>query len=502
MPPAADAITGFDGGANLRDAINQLGRNEARSLLNMILDERGGASKRLGSEKLSEVGVAADRIISLYPFYRGDDPVQLLAETDAGKLYYTTDLIAWTEITTGLDTTNPMTFETFNSKVYMVNGVDDYAWWDGATFSTDAALPKGKFIRLWKDTMWVSGVTGFEDRVYSSDPANAESYPALGFVDVAKGDGDRVSALDSDGTFLIVPKFNRAWVIYDPVTYANRLFDFEKGAESHFSFIHHEGDIFYLSRKGFCRFLGDSPSELISDKIDPLFVGDVLNIDKLNLAWGYVHENRVGWSLPEVSELAPTLQVEYYPRLERKPWAFHRMPARCFARWRKAEDDIVVFGDTGDNSLDQAFASVGQDNGTTFNGIIELGFLDMQNPLTHKYLKRLRVLARGKFLVGVKRDFENAVIKTYSIDLTGDTDLWDPADTWDAADLWGPTAWIKEQLVNVDHHGRFFSLRFSDAETTTGTKPFDVGDREYLLTRGQWAVFGTIFEGEMLGVRS
>src|SRR3990167_9410104 len=110
MPPAADALTGFDGGANLREAINQLARNEARVILNMILDERGGASKRLGSSKLSEVGAAADRIISSFPFYRGTDPPQLLAETSAGKLYYTTNLTNWTEITTGLDTTNPMAF--------------------------------------------------------------------------------------------------------------------------------------------------------------------------------------------------------------------------------------------------------------------------------------------------------------------------------------------------------------------------------------------------------
>src|SRR5207344_1111650 len=113
-----------------------------------------------------------------------------------------------------------------------------------------------------------------------------------------KGDGDMMTALGSDGTYLIVFKRNRAMTIYDPTTLYNRIVDPEKGCESHFSVVNFESNIYYLSRRGICRYLGDSPSQIISGKLDPLFDPSILNIGALNRVTSYSIHNRVGWALP------------------------------------------------------------------------------------------------------------------------------------------------------------------------------------------------------------
>jgi hypothetical protein len=92
---------GFDGGVNLRDTVAQLAANELRIGENIVLDERGGASKRLGCQSNGTFGVGADRILSTYTFYRGASAPQVIIHTTAGKLYYTNDptagTITWTQ---------------------------------------------------------------------------------------------------------------------------------------------------------------------------------------------------------------------------------------------------------------------------------------------------------------------------------------------------------------------------------------------------------------------
>jgi hypothetical protein len=161
LVPFIGRTQGWAGGVNARDSIATIGPDEARRLENMVLDEKGGANKRLGTQSNGTFGVGADRAISLYTFYRANQVPQVLMHTTGGKLYYTNDPTAnpvvWTQIATGLSGTQPFSFETFNSKCYFTNGVDSYASWDGATYTTFGSAPKGRYIRLWKDTMFVGG---------------------------------------------------------------------------------------------------------------------------------------------------------------------------------------------------------------------------------------------------------------------------------------------------------------------------------------------------------
>lgn len=516
-PEVTGKTVGWAGGVNMRDAINQLAPNEARKMENGTLDERGGFGKRKGCTSHGTFGVGTDRGISTYTFYRGTTAPQILLHTSAGKLYYTNDAsanpIVWTQIATGLSGTAPMSFETFNSKAYFSNGVDAYASWDGTTYVTFGSAPKGKFLCLWKDTMWVSGITGLNDRVYSSSPGDAETFPAASWVDIAKGDGDLTTALASDGQFLIVGKRERTFTIYDPVTFANRVVDFEKGMESHFCVEQFEGIIYFLSRRGICLYYGDQPSRIISEKVDPLFSQELLALDQLWQAKAITFNNRILFNLPEAGQTINTLQLEYYPRLAPinafgtrnvglGPWAFQRIPVQCFTRVRTGATDILYAAHNAADKYLKLFDDVGTDDGQAFTATLETGDVDMGDDLKTKYLREIRLLVEGKFNVFILRNFGGDIYRTIPVDASVLQDLWNIAETWGAG-TWGPDSPIKElRKTNLDAFGRFFAFRFQDAgETGTGIHPVYVGNTQKSLISGEWAIYGMAYRATVLGVR-
>jgi hypothetical protein len=422
---------------------------------------------------------------------------------------FQTNQARFTQIAAGLSGSAPLSFETFNGKCYFSNGVDNYASWDGATYTTYPSAPKGAYLRLWKDTMFMAGITSLPDRVYESAAGDAETWPVASWVDIAKGDGDKNIGLGSDGFTLIVFKRNRHMAITDPVTLANRVVDFEKGCESHASIVQFEVYVYFLSRRGICRYLGDSPSEIISFKLDPLFDPQALNLAALNTSWAYTVDNRVCWAVPEVGSNFPTLQIEYYPRLgplspmgQRGlgPWAFSRMPARVFTRWRFGNNDVLLGGASNDNKLFWLLAPVGTDDGATFAAILETGPLDFDAPTRAKYIRRIFILGRGKFLVQFVTDFKSAVKKTITVDLSAFNDVWSISDVWGTG-TWGPESIIQDAEVNPDLYARVIQMRFTDAETEIGSRLLEVGSTEYSLDAGEWGIYQTVIDGNVLGKR-
>lgn len=505
--------SGWAGGVNLRDAVNTLTADEARRMENGVLDEKGGFAKRLGCQAHGTFGGSGDRVLSMYTFYRGGaaNP-QVIIHTSAGALLYTNDpsatTVTWGTITTGVSATAPYSFETFRGKCYMSNGVDNYASWDGATYANFTSAPKGKYLRLWKDTMWVSGITGLVDRVYSSAAGDAENYPVANWVDIGVGDGDRVFALGSDGTYLIVFKRRRHMVIYDPVTFANRVVDYEKGCESHFSVVQFEATTYFLSRRGICRFLGDSPADLVSGNLDPLFQPDILNLGALSTSWAYTVGNRVCWALPEAGQVVPSMQIEYYPRLAgvtafgnrgTGPWMFHRIPCGTFTLWRMGAVESLFGGSVNSNKVLHVYAPVGTDDGQSFKALLETTAYEFGEPVRHKYIRYLRLLGRGIFELQVKRDYHTAIYKVFPIDLSSKVDLWN--DERYNEETWGPDSVFKDKRIMPDFYARQLSLIFTDARTDSGRRQYEVGSKEYTVTDGEWAIYGIVMEGAVVGSR-
>jgi hypothetical protein len=236
-----------------------------------------------------------------------------------------------------------------------------------------------------------------------------------------------------------------------------------------------------------------------------LFDPTILNLDALKSCQAYTYENRIGWAFTEIGETTPTLQVEYYPRLvaqgeQTGPFAFQRMPAACFTGWRYGTVDRLFASHNRANKVLQAYGAVGLDDGALFSSLAETGAIDFDRPTVHKYMRRMRLLGRGQFQLLMLRNFRIDIYKTFILDMASEGDTWSVADDW-GEDSWGPQFLLQEARIHPDAYARFFTLRFTDSDVDTGTKPIPVGSKDYRLTAGEWGIYGYNIDAVVLGVR-
>jgi hypothetical protein len=98
------------------------------------------------------------------------------------------------------------------------------------------------------------------------------------------------------------------------------------------------------------------------------------------------------------------------------------------------------------------------------------------------------------------RNFRTDIYKTFIIDMASEGDLWTSGEAWNT-DSWGPQALLQEAKVHPDAYVRHLTLRFTDSDPDLGSKPIPVGSRDYLITAGEWGVYGYNFDATVLGVR-
>lgn len=115
---------------------------------------------------------------------------------------------------------------TNNQWVWMLNGSDPAKKMNmgGLVSAWAGTPPAGKILCEWKNRMMISGVAVQPQRLYYSDIANPESWPANNFIDIKSVDDevDDILGLHVIGENLLVLKRNSVWVIFDPVSFDNR----------------------------------------------------------------------------------------------------------------------------------------------------------------------------------------------------------------------------------------------------------------------------------------
>jgi hypothetical protein len=262
--------------------------------------------------------------------------------------------------------------------------------------------------------------------------------------------------------------------------------DAEKGSESHFSWVYFDDQLYFISRHGVCQWRGDASALPLSYKIDPLFIPEAINLGRMDRVYGYSYRNRIGWSLPEVGQTVPTVQIEYYPRLAQKgpgPFMFQRLPVGVFTRVRSGSTERLYGGDLYSNNLLWVYAPLGTDNGATINALLETGQFDLGAPARRKYLRRLRFIGRGKFDTQIVLDFQDTATSTHTVDIPPS-----PND-------------IGEKLVNTDVYGRHVGFRFTDSELGIADVDVEVGSKTYEVDVGEWGVYAMTVDAAVLGVR-
>ena len=144
--------------------------------LNVHFDRLGCATLRLGTTLLGNQ--LTGNILGLYEFRDSGSGSNNQIIAVNGTIAYYLSGSTWTSTRTGLTSGSNAEFTTFVDQVFMVNGTEPTALWDGApatawsTGGNASSAPTGKYIENFRSRVWISGNTTNPDRLYySSNPS-------------------------------------------------------------------------------------------------------------------------------------------------------------------------------------------------------------------------------------------------------------------------------------------------------------------------------------------
>lgn len=272
---------------NPSKGLNNLGspllidNREVSDSLNTEFDETGVIRKRAGFTAVGSALTAAKGLGTLVT-----ESLNWLCTIDSGTFKYLNGG-AWTAVTTiSFTAGQEVVFSQARNKVFVWNGTDGGAYWDGTTLSRPGTMPKGKFAVFYQDKHIASGVAGQPNRVYISQLDDATAFTraatslnnstevpgatvftgaTANYIDVRKDDGDVITGLMPFQDIILVFKNNSTYQlefdgtglpVITPIT--NSV-----GCLSHKSIVAVENDVLFLSREGVRR-IGNDPGYLSS----------------------------------------------------------------------------------------------------------------------------------------------------------------------------------------------------------------------------------------------
>ena len=137
--PFNEVIDAFKGGVNTLLDQTRLGKDQAVQATNLIQTQDGLWTTRFGSKQYGQVLPNGNTPDGFYEYVKSDESTELICV--AGTVYKSTDGGSWSTITGATFTTgNKCYFAQIGSKLYITNGVDTLAYYDGSTLSTYSAL--------------------------------------------------------------------------------------------------------------------------------------------------------------------------------------------------------------------------------------------------------------------------------------------------------------------------------------------------------------------------
>lgn len=351
--------------------------------LNFKFNRIGSATLREGTTRLGNQ-LSGD-LLGLYEFRdSGAGSNNQIIAVNADTVYYLSSG-TWTARRTGLTTGAKARFATFVDYVFMVNGSDSTAVWDGNpanAFSTGgnaSGAPTGKFIENFKSRVWIAGNTTYPDRVFYSSIPTAVTTPVITWdtnvitgqwIDVSPSDGENITGLKRAKTALLVFKNNHIYRIAN-VEDSEPDPSINVGTYSAESIIEAKDGIYFHHPSGFYRYIDGSIYEISKPIVDILTNITVANYSKI-CGWLEKDGDNIVWSVGTVTidgVSFANLEVRY--TISTQVWTHYTKPTQALVASRY-NDGTTLFQLFGDDNGNIQKADVGlTDNGTPISYSLE-----------------------------------------------------------------------------------------------------------------------------------
>jgi hypothetical protein len=336
---------------------------------NMNFDIIGGIQIRKGITKLGNT--LTGNILGLYNYLNSSNSNNQLITVNGNSVYYLSGINVWTQCRTGLSL-NSARFTTFLNFVWMVNGSEATAIWDGnpsdSFLTTGNALsaPVGKYIENYRSRVWISGNTTYPGRVYYSSVPSAAATPVITWntdpvtgtwIDVAPQDGENITGLKRSKYALLVFKNNHIYRIYS-VNSSEPDPQINVGTYSQESIVEAVDGIYFHHPSGFWKYSTDGTITLISKSIKDLSDAITLTNASQVCGWEDVDKDHIYWAVGTITLSTVGKKLTYNNVVLR-----YSISSQLWTMYTYQTQFLVSSGYNNGSSL---FKVVGDNNGMVF----------------------------------------------------------------------------------------------------------------------------------------
>lgn len=351
--------------------------NALTESLNFHFDRLGSATLRKGTTILGNA--VGGSCLGLYEFRdSGSGSNNQIIQVNGTTAYY---LAAgtWTSKRGSLTVSAKARFTTFLDFVWMVNGADATAIWDGnpansfVTTGNASGAPIGQFIENYRSRVWIAGNPTYPDRLYFSSLPSAVATPVVtwntdvatgNWIDISPSDGENITCIKRTMLSLLVFKNNHIYRVYS-ISETEPDPKINLGTYSGESVVETKDGIYFHHPIGFYKYnylRHGSVQELskpIQDIVDNISAANYTKI------CGWTDGDHIYWSVGNVTIRGITynnLVVRY--TVSSKAWTHYSYPSQIlFAS--SYNDGSVLYKVVGDNAGNVLKMNTGTtDNGT------------------------------------------------------------------------------------------------------------------------------------------
>lgn len=335
-----------------------------RESLNFNFDPIGAAQLRKGITRLGNA--LPGTILGLYQYV---DTVNLSAPHSqflavSGTACYYLNGNSFTAIRSSLTNGQKARFTTFLNQVFMVNGADQTAWWDGAagSFSTTgnaASAPVGSFVENFKLRVYIWNANS---RLYYSSVASVTQTPGIvwntdpntgQWVDVSPQDGDFPTAMQRFRTTMLLFKTNHIYRLFD-VGSADTDPYIGVGTSSQESVIETKQGVYFHHQTGFFQYNIYGVVQEISRPIWDIILAIPSSSYSSVAGWLEADGDHISWSVGNVTVRGTAytnLVVRY--TISTETWTHYSYPTQFVTAIRRMpyyNDGTTLWATAGDSS--------------------------------------------------------------------------------------------------------------------------------------------------------
>lgn len=367
-------LTDFSSGFICKGAVSEakIPLTAVSEVINLHFDKIGAVTLRPGTTILGNQ--LSDNILGLYEFRdSGSGTNNRILCVNGSAVYYLSSS-TWTSkrtVTTG----KKADFTTFLDFIWMVNGTDATAIWDGSvgnsfvTSGNASNAPVGKYIENYRSRIWIAGNSTYPDRIYFSSLPSEVATPVVtwdtsatgNWIDISPQDGDNITALKRTNNALLVFKRNHIYRVYS----ASEVDPDPKisvGTYSKDSVVEAKDGIYFHHPTGIFRYNEGTVSEIskpVQDFIDAVGVSQYDNVcgwedgDHVYMALGDLTVNGVSYI---------NIVIRY--TISSQVWTVYSYPTQ-FLCGSKYNDGTTLYDLVGDDDGNVLKVNYGKtDNGT------------------------------------------------------------------------------------------------------------------------------------------